>query len=714
MSNSYKTQDRGSMSDYQKYMDAMDKVITEKVASASLFFDPSAGNTIVDIGMASGTSSNILANLFPHTNIVGVDINPTMVELAQKNYTRHNLEFRTDDGETLQTFQENSVNGFFNCSSIHHITSFNHYNPNRAFNTIKRETELLKSGGVIVIRDFVKPPESEVILEVSSISRISEPSNADLLIQFSKTARSLAPKLEQGFPIKEVKSSSKDTRSFKLFYSDAVEFIRRKDYFENWDVELQEEYGYFTQKEFEEIFTSLGLRVIVSNPIFNPWIVENRYKNSFTIYNTSGVDIGFPPTNFLIAAEKVEKKGTRIHIVRHLPELELPFLDYATYHKSVTNNLYDVVKRPQSVVDIIPYYLNKDEVEILAKHGYPRPLVNVETDSPIIDQKHFSGYITEGITASNDNPIQDILSKRINLEKQYIDNEVNSLQYYPSPGGLEEKVESFFVKLNQRPETDFPINTMDRGFSDLGIIRRFNAIQLLKTAQTGALVEARLELNLYNLLKMLNIPFPQWLGGKISYSEFEVIPTPLAELLDIKTKSFEKSSQSANYLQKGRAKFAEKSTHESSDILEYVSPQAVSLNTLITLPLVKQNNEFFLGIEVRDLPVPQILSGNSTILVAPAMRLPKHIASFKSLENHILNTSIFGSKISNYSKLGEKFFPSVGVTPEHAYPYIVELEHNNEKLKWVNLNELYNNLELVRDGHLLISILRLVNALGLR
>ena len=213
---------------------------------------------------------------------------------------------------------------------------------------------------------------------------------------------------------------------------------------------------------------------------------------------------------------------------------------------------------------------------------------------------------------------------------------------------------------------------------------------------------------------MLNIPFPQWLGGKISYSEFEVIPTPLAELLDIKTKSFEKSSLSANYLQKGRAKFAEKSTHESSDILEYVSPQAASLNTLITLPLVKHNNEFFLGIEVRDLPVPQILSGNSTILVAPAMRLPKHIASFKSLENHILNTSIFGSKICNYSKLGEKFFPSVGVTPEQAYPYIVELEHNNEKLKWVNLNDLYNNLELVRDGHLLISILRLVNALGLR
>ena len=714
MSNSYKTQDRGSMSDYQKYMASMDKVITEKVASASLFFDPSPGNTIVDIGMASGASSSILANLFPHTHVIGIDINPTMVELAQNNYSRKNLKFRADDGETLQSFKENSVNGFFNCSSIHHITSFNQYDPNRAFNTIKREAELLKSGGVIVIRDFVKPPQIEVVLEVSSVSGTSEPSNANLLIQFSKTARSLAPKEEQGFPIKEVESTTKDTRCFKLFYSDAVEFIRRKDYYENWNVELQEEYGYFTQKEFEEIFTSLGLRIIVSNPIFNPWIVENRYKNQFTIYNNDGVDIGFPPTNYLIAAEKIVKRGTSINMVRYLPELEQAFLNYSTYQNTSTKKLYDVVKRPQAVVDIIPYYLHNNEVEILAKHGYPRPLVNIETDSPIIDQKHFSGYITEGITASNDQSIQDILSKRINLDKSAIENEIKSLEYYPSPGGIEEKVESVFVKLNQRASTDFPINTVDNGFADLGLIRRFNVIQLLKTAQTGALVEARLELNLYNLLKTLNIPFPQWLGGKISYSEFKVIPTPLTELLNVMTKSFESCNQTANYLQKNRAKFCETSTYESSDILEYVSPQKVSLNTLITLPLVKQDDEYFVGLEVRNLPVPQILSGNSTILTAPALRLPKQISSFKALENHILNTIIFGSEISNFSKLGEKFFPSVGVTPEQAYPYIVELSQDNNKLKWVKLTDLYNSIELIRDGHLLILIVRLINALGLR
>ena len=92
--NIYQSQDRGTTGDYQKYLAAMDSVSVEKVASASVFFDPKPGNTIVDVGMASGTSSHILALLFPKLNIIGVDINPTMVEIASQNYKLHNLEFR--------------------------------------------------------------------------------------------------------------------------------------------------------------------------------------------------------------------------------------------------------------------------------------------------------------------------------------------------------------------------------------------------------------------------------------------------------------------------------------------------------------------------------------------------------------------------------------------------------------------------------------------
>lgn len=235
--------------------------------------------------MASGTSTAILAQLFPQMQIIGVDINPKMVQIAQETYNYPNLSFREDEGEKLNTFANNSVNRFFNCSAIHHITSYNGYDTNRALNTLRRQVELLKDKGVLIIRDFVKPEEKEVIIELSSIDKPDRPNDAKLFVQLSQTARSLASSNEKGYPIQEMNAIKKDTRRFQAFYTDVVEFIRRKDYYANWDIELQEEYGYFTQDEFEEIFRELGLRVILSTPIYNQWIINNRYKNQFAIYN---------------------------------------------------------------------------------------------------------------------------------------------------------------------------------------------------------------------------------------------------------------------------------------------------------------------------------------------------------------------------------------------------------------------------------------------
>lgn len=205
----YSSQDRGNKQNYQQYLEAMDAISIEKVASASTFFEPGKGNLLIDVGMASGTSSAILAKLFPEMQIIGVDINPQMVEIARNNYQLPNLSFQLEDGEKLSGFEPGTISGFFNCSSIHHITSYNQYDNNRALNTIKRQVDLLKDRGVLVVRDFVKPEEKEVILELSTIDKPDRPNDADLFLLFSKSARVLAIDSERGFPVKEVKSSKK-------------------------------------------------------------------------------------------------------------------------------------------------------------------------------------------------------------------------------------------------------------------------------------------------------------------------------------------------------------------------------------------------------------------------------------------------------------------------------------------------------------------------
>jgi ubiquinone/menaquinone biosynthesis C-methylase UbiE len=709
--NTYQSQDRGTEKDYRKYLAAMDSVSVEKVASASVFFDPAPGKIIVDIGMASGTSSNILAFLFPQLKIIGVDINPTMVEIASKNYALPNLEFRVDDGELLKTFNENSISGFFNCSSIHHITSFNNYESYRAYNTIKRQKELLSEGGIIVVRDFVKPPEQEVIIDLTNVEHKNTPGDADLLIDFSKRARSLSDPVERGFPIKEIISAKKNIRRFRLFYADAVEFIRRKDYFENWEVELQEEYGYFTQKEFEEIFAGLGLRIIVSNPIYNPWIIRNRYKNKFVVYDLSLKDLGFPPTNYLIAAEKINKKGSSMHLIRHLHETEQSFLSYKSYENVESGKIYDVVQRPNSVIDILPYSFENGKLEILAKHGYPRPLANINAGNPIIDQKHFSGYITEGITASFNQSIEKILAERTGLTINSFGSLNHSLEFFTSPGGIEEKVESYFVEFKETLHLENNGIGNLSGFKNSGSIRKFNAIQLLKTAQTGALVEARLELSIYSLLRKQNISFPEWIGEKIEITDLAINESSLQDLLSESSTPFKNSEKSMNFLQKSRAKFSESGITESSTILEYVTPQNKSINTLVTLPVALHNNEYYIGLEIRELPVPQLITGNSRLIVASAFRLPFEVSTFKELENYMLKLNFFGSRIKSFNRLGEKYFPSIGVTPEQVYPYVVNLKTPTKGLKWIRLTELYENLEMIKDGHLLIAVMRLVNAL---
>nr|WP_321408098.1 class I SAM-dependent methyltransferase [uncultured Carboxylicivirga sp.] len=706
----YADQDRGDQEKYQRYLAGMDSIIVEKVASASAYFHEKEGHAIVDVGMASGTSSYILALLFPNTKIIGVDINPKMVEIADQTYKLPNLEFRIDDGETLTSLSDNQIIGFFNCSSIHHITSFNNYSQNKAYLTLKRQSELLSNEGVIVIRDFVKPINKDVIISFPNDDQGQK--DASLLEDFSQTARSLAPVNEQGFPLKKI--STNGNLTFQLSFPDAVEFIRRKDYLNDWKIELQEEYGYYTQNEFEEVMTELNLRTIVSQPIYNSWIINNRYKNKFSLFELDGSPIGHPPTNYIIAAEKVPNKGTILKSARQLPILNENFLKLESFVNTTTGSVFDVAQRPGRVVDLLPYISNAQQVHIIAKHAYPRPIIN--QNNQIIDGKNYSGYIIEGITGgvndtiSADN-INKIVTDRIGITENNIIETKNDLQFYSSPGGVNEIVNNYQILLKNLPTKLNNTGNLS-GFTDSGSYRIYDATQLLKSAQVGALPEARLELGLYRLLQNLNISPGNWLNEKSELKETEQLDvTNLDDLLDIKGFVFEKTEQSAEFLAHRRAKFYEYPKEGSEQILEYIEPTNLSSNTIVTLPVYLHKKEVYIGVEKRNLPVPQLKEGNSCILTTPAFRLPKKISNNDEMKEYILQMEFFNTKVESIAKLGEKYLPCIGVTPEQVYPHVVTLLQPSKDLYWIKLNQLIDNADKLRDGHLLIAIYRLKHQL---
>lgn len=347
----------------------------------------------------------------------------------------------------------------------------------------------------------------------------------------------------------------------------------------------------------------------------------------------------------------------------------------------------------------------------MAKHGYPRPLANVKTDSAILDGKHYSGYIPEGMTIGETENLENVLDKRFGINRESYTNIIQSLNYYTSPGGINEKVSSKLIELTKPVAVNIILTESFSGFNESGYIHEYDAAQLLNTAQTGALVEARLELNIYNLFFKQNIPLPKWLGErmKIKFDRF-IKSTSFSELLSLHAQDYEKSEKYANFLTTRRSYFSEMGIENSNAIFEYVYPSNISSNTLVTLPVFRKGGQVYVGLEVQSLPVPQLHSRNSIIITAPAKRLPKEICNIYDLEKYISKMRIGKGKIERYSKLGEKYFPSVGVTTEQVYPYLVCLDRADKSLRWVSLSDLYENMDKIEDAHLLISLCRLIHA----
>lgn len=702
----YADQDRGDQEKYQRYLAGMDTIIVEKVASASAYFHEKEGHAIVDVGMASGTSSYILALLFPDTQIIGIDINNKMVEIAQKTYSLPNLEFRVDDGETLASLSNEKIIGFFNCSSIHHITSFNNYSQNKAYLTLKRQAELLSDEGVIVVRDFVKPEDKDIIIQFPENKQGQH--DATLLEQFAQTARSLAPTNEQGFPIIKVNHNGKT--AYQLSYPDAVEFIRRKDYLNDWDIELQEEYAYYTQRDFETVLTSLGLRTIVSQPIYNPWIVNNRYTNKFNLYDLNGYPVSCPPTNYVIAAEKVSGKGTLLKSARQLPLPNKSFLKIQSFINTDNSAVFDVAQRPGNVIDILPYVMEGKQVRILAKHAYPRPIIH--QNKQLIDNKRYSGYIIEGITAGLNgnqdvNNLEQLLRNRLNFQENEIQDAKQDLSFYTSPGGVNEMVKSYHVWLKDIRNFPKQLGNVS-GFCDSGCYRPYDALQLLKSAQVGALPDARLELSIYRLLQKLQQPPGKWLNETCDIPEIsKITSSDIKTLSDANECPFKPTDKCSDFLTHRRAKFYEYPKEGSEQVLEYIEPARLSSNTIVTLPVYRSNGNIYIGIEKRNLPVPQLIEGNSCLLAAPAFRLPKEISNQEEMKNYILERDFFNTRVNTITKLGEKYLPCIGISPEQVYPYIVSLTKPTKDLFWIDLYQLIENADKLRDGHLLIAIYRL-------
>ncbi len=731
MVDAYRAQLRGNRGAYERYLGGMDASMQQKVALTAAHI--LAQGSIADMGMGSGTGSHALAALYPGLRVVGVDVSEPMVELARSRYVLPNLEFRRGD-VAQPVFDPGSLDAILDSSVLHHVTSFGGYDRDAAMRALAVQVDALRPHGVLVVRDFLDPGDGDAVLELptgdgSDDDDVLHCSSARLFDRFAREFRSLAP--EPGCAFTELRTTDPTRRRIGLPLRAAVEFILRKDYRADWDTEIMEEYTYATQAQFEAAYQRMGLRVIASVPIRNPWIVRHRFRDRFGLFARDGRQLDDPATNYVIVGERVPPGGGVEF--RERPHAPGAFLRLDHYRDVRDDRVLDLVARPHLTIDALPWFEHDDDLFVLARMGYPRPLLRAGADETP-DGSRSPQYVTEPMTVVQDDApvaqsVEEALGARAGIDARSIRRFEPGPRFFPSPGGVREEIRTCLVEID--PLFVQPEVPESSGFAAQGRIAAIEATQLLRAAQVGGVADCRLELGVHALLRRRGRAPGAWIGEAISLQggpaptrtttvdalaasparrAFVRVDAPHAEgFLELRTAAFDEVTATGEVLH--------------TRVLQYVVPRTVSTNTWSVAVLRRSGDTVWIGLCDEDRPAAQCMTGRSDLWVTPAWRLPRSLTGLRAARAWITARlrEHHGIDVGECFELGGRYHPSSGTTPEVVFPHAVEAlaEHPcPTPLRWVELGALVRAQGLLADGvladgHTAVAAWRAAHALGL-
>ena len=109
------------------------------------------GDSYLDLACGTGILTEQIAQMFPKGTVVGVDITPNYIKLAQKKSKHKNISYLHDDAETINLSQR------FDCITASYLPKY--CDPKILVKTCIAH---LKPGGKIILHDFTYPKNSLV------------------------------------------------------------------------------------------------------------------------------------------------------------------------------------------------------------------------------------------------------------------------------------------------------------------------------------------------------------------------------------------------------------------------------------------------------------------------------------------------------------------------------------------------------------------------
>lgn len=298
---------------------------------------------IVDEGCADGALISLIAADFPDSDIIGVEITSEFMArcLERQRAGEFGGAFVHFHQRNLfdKIFEDNSVNCAICNSTTHEIWSYGRGKESLS-DYIEKKFAQLRPGGRLIIRDVIGPEKKEI--EVWMQANREDGSNEGIFKNFetgeelSKHLKNLSTyarfkRFAEDF-LADMRESGRRGSETKIKYreetidgaqyivlslKDAVEFMTKKDYTDNWKSELNEEFAFMSFSEWKKFLSDRGFRIIEnpnepiksSRAYSNPWIVENRFmgKTDLFRFGNSGLEaLEYPVTNMVLIGQKPE------------------------------------------------------------------------------------------------------------------------------------------------------------------------------------------------------------------------------------------------------------------------------------------------------------------------------------------------------------------------------------------------------------------------
>lgn len=311
--------------DYNSYVRQMDEIAEFKYRETAPFIRP---GRIGDIGCAVGAwiKLSCAEQQFRESDFFGIEVARQLYQICLQRkengeFANPNVFFSQRNAVTGLCFAANSMNTIHTSSLTHEIESYGGHDDLLSF--IRNRFEELAPGGVWVNRDVVGPEDGDrpVLMWLNEKDGRNEDWEADLQEReelrvylsglsthalFQRFARDFRKGSIGGIQFSWQTVAGVTYAALSL--RDAMEFVSKKDYHENWLSEMHERFCYWAFSEWKAALLEVGYAIDSNSHAYtNAWLVDNRYRSKVGLYALQGgklVNLPWPHTHMLMVAGK--------------------------------------------------------------------------------------------------------------------------------------------------------------------------------------------------------------------------------------------------------------------------------------------------------------------------------------------------------------------------------------------------------------------------